>query len=93
MSEAQLIELRALLTNSFEKSRALRNMTVSLSGELNLVLRSELIDQQALTPAENKVITEARAAHPEDFARMADEIDAEDATRNKATPKSANPTK
>ena len=79
MSEAQLIELRALVTSEFEKLRDLRNVTVQLSGELNLVLRDELIDQQALTPADGKALAEALAAHPQDFAKMADEIDAADA--------------
>ena len=86
MSEAQLIELRALLTNAFEKLRILRNVSVDLSGELNLVLGKELIDQQALTPADSEAIKQSRDAHPEDFTKMADEIDAEDAARNTPTP-------
>lgn len=87
MSEAQLSEFRALNTTAFEKLRTLRNETVDLSGELNLVLGEELIDQQALTPADRKVLKEARDAHREDFARLADEIDAEDTARDKAIPK------
>ena len=88
MSEAQLVELRALLTDDFDTVLALRRDMVSLSGEVNLVLGDELIDQQALSPAVSQVVKEARMAHPEDFARMVDEIDAEDGTPDKAVAKS-----
>ena len=86
MSEAQLVELRALLTDEFDTVLALRRDMVSLSGEVNLVLGDELIDQQELSPAVSQVLKEARMAHPEDYAKMADEIDAEDAARDKASP-------
>ncbi len=83
MSEAQLLEFRALATDAFEKLRSLRNANVDLSGELNLVLGDELIDQQSITPADGKVLAEARAAYTEDYSKMAEEIDAEDAVRDK----------
>ncbi len=89
MSEAQLIECRALLTDTFEKTSSLRSVLVNMSGELNLVLKEEIADQRALTASDAVVIAAARAAHPKDFAKMADEIDAEDAARDKATPKPA----
>lgn len=93
MSEAQLMEFRALNTIAFEKLREVRNASVDLAGELNLVLGEELVDQQALTPADRKVLKEARDAHREDFAKMADEIDAEDAARAKVTPQPLSKTK
>ena len=89
MSGSQLGELRALVTDQFDTVLALRREMVNLSGELNLVLGSELIDQQALSPLVSKVLQEARLANPEDFTRMADEIDAEDAARDKASPTAA----
>ena len=88
-SEAQLVELRALVTDAFERLRTLRSVTIDLAGELNLVLREAAVDQQALTPADLKVEAEYHAAHPEDFARMADEIDAEDAARGTSPARSA----
>jgi hypothetical protein len=91
MSESQLIEFRSLTTIAFEKLRSARTTTIDLSGELNLVLGDEPIDQQSLTPADGKFLVQARAAHPEDYAKMAAEIDAEDAARDNATPQSAKP--
>ena len=93
MSEAQLIELRALLTTAFEKYRILRTTSVQLAGEINLVLGDELVGQQSLTPADSRFLAEAASAHPVDFAKMAAEIDVEDAARDKPTPKPAKPTK
>lgn len=84
MSEAQLIEYRALLTDDFVQTGNLRTRMVLVSGELNLVLKEEPLDQRALTAADFRVINEARDAHPLDFSKMADEIEAEDAARNKA---------
>ena len=88
MSQPQLIELRVVAASAFEKMRPLRLVTVQLSGELNLVLGEGFIDQQSLTPADGKFLAEAYAAHPEDYARMADEIDAEDNARDKAIARS-----
>ena len=84
LSEAQLIEYRALLTNDFLQTLRLTSELVSVSGELNLVLKEEPPDQRALTAADSRFLTEARAAHPEDFGKMADEIEAENAARAKA---------
>jgi len=89
LSEAQWLELRNLVTKVFVKLRALRLVTLQVVAETNLVLGDEMIDQQALTPADRRFNAEAEAAHPEDLAKMADEIDAEDAARDKATPKPA----
>ena len=93
MSEAQWIELRALVTDAFEKLRLLRTQMVDFSGELNLVLAKELIDQRVLSPLVTEVLAEARAAHREDFAKVADEIDAEDAARPSTTTKPAKMTR
>ena len=84
MSDAQLSEYRALLTDDFVQTGNLRHSLINISGELNPVIKDEPPDQRALTAADLKFVTEARAAHPEDFAKMADEIEAEDAARNKA---------
>jgi hypothetical protein len=86
MSEEQLVQYRELLTDVFECTRQVRRNTVSISGELNLVLMDQLPDQKSLAPLDGKMIAEAQSAHPEDFSKMAAELDAEDAARAKSTP-------
>jgi hypothetical protein len=78
MPEAQLPEYRALLTDEFGKLRQLRSTTAPFVGDLNIVLRGDFAGGDWLARG-IKAEDEAQAAYREDFAKMAAEIDAEDA--------------
>ena len=84
MSEAQLLQYRALLMDDFEQTYQLRAELVLALAALDLVLKDGPLDQRALTSAFFRHQRDAQAAHPENFAKMADETDAEDAAGDKA---------
>jgi hypothetical protein len=91
MSADQLIAYRKLVMERFEQTRAAKRVVTFILGDVTFLLGPhpnfevgpELTQQ--LLKAEN----EARNAHPDDFAGMADAIDAEDSVREKAAAKPA----
>jgi hypothetical protein len=91
MSETQLMEYRALLTNQFDKTRELRRWIVLYLGDLNL-MGDQAQDKEYVAPISRVLESEAvaKVAYPEDYAKVAAEIDAEDAARDKTATKLLN---
>jgi len=89
MPEAQLLEYRALLTDEFQKLRHLRGTTAYFVGDLNMALRGNVDAGGDWLIKDIQVEHEALAAYPVDYAKMAAEIDEEDAARDKAAAKPA----
>jgi hypothetical protein len=84
MSQSQIVEYRSLIADEFQNARALRNVYIQIFADFGLVLKEENIPLMDLLRLELEVEAESVKAHPEDFVKMADEIDAEDAARDQA---------
>jgi len=90
MSEAELRELRGLIMDDLGETTSLRFITLNFLGDSNLVFNAALTyDAKSAEQAMVKAEADAQAAHRLDYAKMADEIEAEDAARDKAGAKPA----
>ena len=89
MSADQLIAYRRLVMEHLEQTRATKRIVTFILGDLSFLLapHPNFESGPELTQRLLKAENEARNAHPDDFARMADAIDAEDAARQKAAAK------
>jgi hypothetical protein len=90
MSEAELRELRGLVMDDLVETGSLRGITLTFLGDSNLVFNAALsYDAKSAERAIVKAEEDAAAAHRPDYIKMAKEIEAEDAARDKAAAKPA----
>ena len=90
MSTAQLIELRALYARGFQATLRVRRNLALLSSEADFALQNETLDKRARDSEAYKAILASPPERALNFAKMADEIDAEDAARDNTSPTAAN---